>query len=122
MLPIFAFVSVCLSPLHSPSLSFPCYALPPSLPPLSLSLSLSFSFSLSHFRSPIPRPPHLFSLFSFYCSCLFAFLCVRESLAETDTKIQRELDIERVRERYAVSMSTYGWNLVCLLKAAVPVD
>jgi len=46
-------------------------SLPPlTLPPLLSPLSLIF---------PIPEPPHPFSLFSFYCFCLSASLCVRES-------------------------------------------
>src|SRR6218665_3896170 len=81
------------SPL--PSLSLPCYLLLLSLPPslslfLSLSLSLFLSLSVSVSYS-LPRPPHLFSLFSFYCFCLFAFLCVRESLCEGEAETHTEI-------------------------------
>src|SRR6218665_659079 len=93
MLPLFASVSVCLPPLPSPSLSFPCYSLPLTLPP-----SPSLSPSLSLFQSPIPRPPHLFSLFSF-----LLFLSLRLSVFERESVCgrgrDRHRDTERVRYR-----------------------
>src|SRR6218665_3050374 len=71
MLSIFASASVSLPPLPSPH-PLPS---PPSLPSI---LSLSFSLSLS-LLFPVHEPPHPFSLFSFYCFCRSASLCVRES-------------------------------------------
>src|SRR6218665_657363 len=98
MLPIFASVSVCLPPLPSPHSLFPTISSFPPYPTL-LSLPPSLPPSLSLFQSPIPRPRHLFSLFSFYCLCLFAFLCVRESLCEGEAERDREIKRERVRYR-----------------------
>src|SRR6218665_3032023 len=79
--------------LLSPLPYFPSAAissLPPSLPPSkphthSLSLSVSYSPSLN--------------LRSFYCFCLSAFLCVRESLCEGESETEIEIETERHRDR-----------------------
>ena len=63
------FLSLLSPPSHSPFPVIPSFPPYPLLPPLSLS-----------FLFPVPEPPHPFSLFSFYCFCLSASLCVRESL------------------------------------------
>src|SRR6218665_1441752 len=87
MLPIFASVSVCLSPLHSPSLSFPCYP----LPLLSLSLSLFLSLSLSVSYSPTSA--------SFLTVQFLLFLSLCLSVCERESGRDRHKDTKRVRYR-----------------------
>src|SRR6218665_1188154 len=93
-----------------------------SLPSLPFSLSLALSVSYSPTSASFLTVQFLLFL------SLRLSVCERESVRGRGrdrhryTKTLRQQDIERVRERYAVSMSTYGWSLVCLLKAAVPVN